>query len=115
MKSSTKGKLATFCIATGVQYLVNVFLDFTWDYLYKKICWKGKGMDEKGYETRTNNLIIAVNRLYFRSTGVETLLEDPSKAKEKLGWEPKITFLKVSRHRKCEARSSMKRGTLVKT
>ena len=81
-----------FCIATGMQYSVRDFVDFAWGHLGRTIRWEGKGVEEKGYDTKTDNLIIAVDRRYFRPTEVETLLGDPSKAKEKLGWEPKITL-----------------------
>jgi len=81
-----------FCIATGVQFSVRDFVNFAWGYLGKIIRWEGEGMDEKGYDTETGNLIVAVNKAYFRPTEVETLLGDSSKAKEKLGWEPKITL-----------------------
>ena len=81
-----------FCIATGLQYSVRDFVNFCWDYFGKKIRWEGKGVDEKGYDVESGNLIIAVDSRYFRPTEVETLLGDPSKAKEKLGWEPKITL-----------------------
>src|SRR5210317_213571 len=81
-----------FCIATGVQYSVRDFVDFAWGYLGKTIHWEGKGIDEKGYDSETGNLIVAVDSRYFRPAEVETLLGDPSKAKEKLGWEPKITL-----------------------
>jgi len=60
--------------------------------LGKKIHWEGEGVDEKGYDSETGNLIVAVDPRYFRPTEGETLLGDPSKAKEKLGWEPKITL-----------------------
>ena len=49
-----------FCIATGVQYSVRDFVDFAWGHLGKAIRWEGKGMDEKGYDTETGNLIVAV-------------------------------------------------------
>ncbi len=81
-----------FCIATGVQYSVRDFVNFAWDHLGKKIRWEGDGLDEKGYDVESGNLIVAVDPRYFRPTEVETLLGDPSKAKEKLGWEPKITL-----------------------
>jgi GDPmannose 4,6-dehydratase len=81
-----------FCIATGVQYSVRDFVNFAWEYLGKTIRWEGKGLDEKGYDVETGDLIIVVDKQYFRPTEVETLLGDPSKAKEKLGWSPKITF-----------------------
>ena len=81
-----------FCIATGLQYSVRDFVNYCWGYFGKKIRWEDKGVDEKGYDVESGNLIIAVDPRYFRPTEVETLLGDPSKAKEKLGWEPKITL-----------------------
>ena len=81
-----------FCIATGIQFSVREFVDFAWAHLGKKIRWEGKDKDEKGYDSETENLIVAVDPRYFRPAEVETLLGDPTKAKEKLGWEPKITF-----------------------
>ena len=81
-----------FCIATGVQYSVRDFVNFAWEYLGKAIRWEGEGLNEKGYDVETDDLIVSVDKQYFRPTEVETLLGDPSKAKEKLGWEPKITL-----------------------
>ena len=81
-----------FCIATGVQYSVRDFVNFAWEYLGKAIRWEGEGVNEKGYDSETGNLIVAVDEAYFRPTEVEALLGDPSKAKEKLGWGPKTTL-----------------------
>ncbi|MFK5985220.1 MAG: GDP-mannose 4,6-dehydratase [Pseudomonadota bacterium] len=81
-----------FCIATGIQYSVREFVNFAWDHLGKKISWEGEGIDEKGYDEQSGKMIVAVDSRYFRPTEVETLLGDASKAKEKLGWEPKITL-----------------------
>jgi len=81
-----------FCIATGVQFSVRDFVNSAWSHLGKTIYWKGKDMNEKGYDSETGNLLVAVDKRYFRPTEVESLLGDPSKAREKLGWEPKITF-----------------------
>ena len=81
-----------FCIATGLQFSVRDFVNFAWSHLGKTIRWEGEGMDEKGYDSETGNLLVVVDSRYFRPTEVEALLGDPSKAKEKLGWEPKITF-----------------------
>lgn len=81
-----------FCIATGVQYSVRDFCNASYDHLGKKIRWEGSGVDEKGYDEETGKCIIAVDPRYFRPTEVETLLGDPAKAKEKLGWEPEISF-----------------------
>ena len=81
-----------FCIATGIQYSVREFVNFAWNYLGKSIRWEGNGIDEKGYDEETNNLIVAVDERYFRPAEVETLLGDSTKAMEKLGWQPKISF-----------------------
>ena len=103
-----------FCIATGVQYSVRDFVDFAWGHLGKRIRWEGKGMDEKGYDTETGNLIVAVDKRYFRPTEVETLLGDPSKAKEKLGWEPKITLEEMVHEMMENDIKIAKRDSLVK-
>ena len=81
-----------FCIATGKQYSVRDFVNFSWGHLGKTIRWEGEGIGEKGYDNETGNLLVAVDKKYFRPTEVETLLGDSSKAREKLGWEPKITL-----------------------
>jgi len=81
-----------FCIATGKQYTVRQFVEFAADHLGIRIRWEGEGIEEKGYNQQTDKLMIAVDKRYFRPTEVETLLGDPSKAKQKLGWEPKITL-----------------------
>jgi GDPmannose 4,6-dehydratase len=81
-----------FCIATGTQYSVRDFVNFAWGHLNKEIRWEGEGLNEKGYDSESGNLIVAVDSRYFRPSEVETLLGDPSKAKEKLGWEAKITL-----------------------
>lgn len=81
-----------FCIATGVQYSVRDFVNFAWGHLNKTIRWEGVGLEEKGFDGETGDLIVAVDPRYFRPTEVATLLGDPSKAKAKLGWQPKISF-----------------------
>jgi len=53
--------------------------------------WRGEGLDEKGFDQH-GKCIVAVDPRYFRPAEVESLLGDPSKAKEKLGWEPRTTF-----------------------
>ena len=103
-----------FCIATGVQYSVRDFVNFAWGHLGKTIRWEGEGMNEKGYDIETGNLIVAVDPRYFRPTEVETLLGDPSKAKEKLGWEPKITLEEVVHEMMENDISIAKRDSLVK-
>jgi GDPmannose 4,6-dehydratase len=81
-----------FVIATGVQYSVRDFVDEAAPYFGMKIVWMGEGVDEIGYDLNTNKEVIRVDPKYFRPAEVETLLGDASKAKEKMGWEPKISF-----------------------
>ena len=81
-----------FVIATGVQYSVRDFVKEAAPYFGMNIVWIGEGLDEVGIDANTNRAVIRVDPKYFRPTEVETLLGDASKAKEKLGWEPKISF-----------------------
>ena len=81
-----------FVIATGVQYSVKDFVEEAAPYFDMKIVWEGEGLDEVGIDTNTGKTVIKVDPKYFRPAEVETLLGDASKAKEKLGWEPKISF-----------------------
>jgi len=80
-----------FVIATGVQYSVRDFVDAAAKELGISINWKGEGVDEKGFDAN-GKCIVAVDPRYFRPTEVETLLGDATKAKQKLGWTPKISF-----------------------
>ena len=81
-----------FVIATGVQYSVREFVEETAPYFGMKIAWMGEGLNEIGYDLNTKKTVIKIDSKYFRPAEVETLLGDASKAKEKLGWEPKISF-----------------------
>ena len=80
-----------FVIATGVQFSVRDFVNAAAQELGMTISWEGNGVDEKGYD-ESGKCIVSVDPRYFRPTEVETLLGDPTKAKEKLGWTPNITF-----------------------
>jgi GDPmannose 4,6-dehydratase len=81
-----------FVIATGKQYSVREFVEAAANCVDIKVEWTGSGTDEKGINKATGDVIVEVDPRYFRPTEVDTLLGDPSKAKEKLGWVPKITF-----------------------
>ncbi len=91
-----------FVIATGVQYSIRTFINKTAKLLGIELAWEGKGASEQGRVidiTRDNapavkvgDVIVKIDPRYFRPAEVETLLGDPSKAKEKLGWVPKITL-----------------------
>ena len=81
-----------YVIATGEQYSVREFVDRAAPFFGLNIEWKGEGLDEEGVDKITGRSIIKVSEKYFRPTEVESLLGDPSKAKERLGWEPTTTF-----------------------
>lgn len=80
-----------FVIATGVQYSVRAFVDAAARELGITITWSGSGVEETGTD-QAGRTIVRVDPRYFRPTEVETLLGDPTKAKEKLGWTPQTSF-----------------------
>jgi GDPmannose 4,6-dehydratase len=102
-----------FVIATGVQYSVRDFVNAAAKELGMSITWKGQGIEEKGYDA-TGKCIVQVDKRYFRPTEVETLLGDPSKAKAKLGWTPKISFEELVSEMVREDLKSAERDELVK-
>ena len=81
-----------YVIATGEQYSVRQFVEVAAPYFGMSIVWEGEGLDEVGIDKNTGRKVIDVNPKYFRPAEVETLLGDATKAKEKLGWEPKTSF-----------------------
>ena len=81
-----------YVIATGQQYVVREFVDEAAPYFGFNIEWRGEGKDEFGFDLVTGRTVIKVSDKYFRPTEVESLLGDAIKAKEKLGWEPEISF-----------------------
>ncbi|MFA5240836.1 MAG: GDP-mannose 4,6-dehydratase [Sulfuricella sp.] len=114
-----------FVIATGVQYSVRDFVNAAAKELGMQIRWEGEGVDEKGYwENRADfhpspltphpSPVVAVDPRYFRPTEVETLLGDPTKAKEKLGWTPKVTFDELVAEMVREDLKAAERDELVK-
>jgi len=82
-----------FVIATGKQYSVRDFVNAAAKELGMKIRWEGEGVDEIGIlDSAPSRVVVKVDPRYFRPTEVETLLGDPTKAKQKLGWAPKVSF-----------------------
>ena len=106
-------KAEDFVIATGVQYSVRDFVNTAAEELGIKIRWEGKGLEEKGYDA-TGKCIVAIDPCYFRPTEVETLVGDATKAREKLGWVPKITFKELVVEMVREDFNSAKRDELIK-
>jgi GDPmannose 4,6-dehydratase len=78
-----------FVIATGVQYSVRQFINWTAEALGMQLRWEGAGVNEVAYWNEKP--VVRIDPRYFRPTEVETLLGDPTKAKQKLGWVPEIT------------------------
>ena len=88
-----------FVIATGEQYSVREFCTLAFQYIGMELEWKGKGIEEKGIEKKTGIVRVAVSSAYFRPTDVRTLLGDPKKAREQLGWNPRKTSFQELVHR----------------
>jgi len=80
-----------FVIATGEHHSVKEFASLAFKNTGIELKWEGKGVDEKGIDSKTGNVIIEVDPKYFRPAEVEQLLGDPTKAKTLLGWNPKKT------------------------
>lgn len=86
-----------YVIATGEQHSVRECIELAARELGLAIRWEGQGVEEKGINAANGKTIVAVDPKYFRPTEVETLLGNPSKAHEKLGWAPRITFSELVR------------------
>jgi len=102
-----------FVIATGVQYSVRDFVDAAATEIGIAVEWRGTGVDEKGYDA-LGKCIVQVDPRYFRPTEVETLLGDATKAREKLGWTPRITFDELVAEMVREDLKTAERDELVK-
>lgn len=110
-----------FVIATGVQYSVRDFVNAAAAGLGMSLRWEGKGIDEKAFwvdadapADARDNPIVAVDPRYFRPAEVETLLGDATRAREKLGWAPKISFEELVKEMVREDLAGAQRDELVK-
>lgn len=81
-----------FVVATGETHEVREFVQLAFQEVGIEIQWQGEGINEKGINKADGKILVEVDSRYFRPTEVELLLGDPTKAKEKLGWEPKTTL-----------------------
>jgi len=79
-----------FVLATGRTETVRRFVELAFAELGREIAWEGDGVDEVGKDAKSGDVLIEIDPRYFRPTEVDLLIGDPSKAKEKLGWEAKI-------------------------
>jgi len=124
-----------FVIATGEQHSVREFIELAANTVGIKLEWKGTGIDEIGLiasiddekvdfsrfepsafslELQPGNVVVRVDPRYFRPTEVETLLGDPTKAREKLGWTPRISFQELVKEMVTEDFKLAKRDALIK-
>ena len=102
-----------FVIATGEQHSVREFVDAAATEIGIGIRWQGSGAGEQGLDA-DGRCLVAVDPRYFRPTEVETLLGDPSKAKSKLGWVPKVSFHELVTEMVREDLKAAERDELVK-
>ena len=80
-----------FVVATGEQYSVRDFCTRAFKRAGIELRWEGEGVEEKGVDVSTGKIVVEVSPEFFRPTDVVTLLGNPAKAKEKLGWNPRKT------------------------
>jgi len=102
-----------YVIATGEQYSVRDFVNAAANQLDISIYWEGIGVNEKGFDSN-GKCIVSVDPRYFRPSEVETLLGDPTKARTRLGWKPKISFEQLVSEMVREDLMAAKRDELVK-
>lgn len=118
-------KAEDFVIATGVQYSVRQFIEFAANELGLKLRFVGQGVNEKGIiesiigenapGVKVGDTIVAIDERYFRPSEVETLLGDPTKAREKLGWVPEISLQEMIKEMVSKDLESAKKHSLLKS
>jgi GDPmannose 4,6-dehydratase len=86
-----------FVLATGETRTVREFVELSFAELGCKIQWHGKGVEETGIDAASGKTVVRIDPRYFRPSEVELLLGDPTKARQKLGWRPEISFAEMVR------------------
>lgn len=81
-----------YVIATGETHSVREFVEKAFNEIGVEIVWEGSGVDEVGKDKNSDKILVRIDLRYFRPTEIDLLLGDSSKAKEKFGWEPKVSF-----------------------
>jgi GDPmannose 4,6-dehydratase len=81
-----------YVLATGESHSVREFVEKAFSQIGRAIAWRGQGVEEKGVDKSTGEVLVEVDPRYFRPTEVDSLLGDPSKARAKLGWRHKTSF-----------------------
>jgi GDPmannose 4,6-dehydratase len=83
-------KADDYIMATGITTSVREFITQAFEEAGIRLCWEGSGIDEKGIDSNTGNLVVEIDPKYFRPAEVDILIGDPSKAFSHLGWRPKV-------------------------
>ena len=86
-----------YVLATGESHSVREFVERAFAHVNRKIEWRGRGVDEVGLDAETGKILVKIDPRYFRPTEVESLCGDASKANQRLGWRPTITFAELVR------------------
>ena len=86
-----------YVLATGEMHSIREFVELAFGQVGRRVVWKGQGVDEKGIDAKTGDVLVEVDPRYFRPTEVDLLLGDPSKAREKLGWVHQTGFADLVR------------------
>jgi GDPmannose 4,6-dehydratase len=81
-----------YVLATGETYSVREFIERAFAVVGRDITWRGNGLEEVGYDRKTNEVLIEIDPAYMRPTEVDLLMGDPTKARTKLGWKHTVTF-----------------------
>jgi GDPmannose 4,6-dehydratase len=84
-------------LATGEAHSVREFVEAAFAHVGRPIRWRGSGQAEQGIEAATGRVLVEIDPRYFRPTEVETLIGDPAKARQKLGWRHKVPFATLVR------------------
>src|SRR5262252_7310663 len=82
-----------YVLATGEKHSVREFVERAFDHAGRRIVWRGEGVDETGIDAESGQILVEIDPRYFRPTEVELLLGDPGKARQKLGWRHKTSFV----------------------
>jgi len=81
-----------YVLATGEKHSVREFVETAFAHVGRRIEWRGSGIEEKGIDPRSGQVLVEIDARYFRPSEVDFLLGDPSKARQRLGWHHKISF-----------------------
>lgn len=84
-----------YVLATGEMHSVREFVELAFSHIDRRIEWRGSGVDEKGLDAATGDLLVAIDPRYFRPTEVNLLIGDAAKAHTKLGWKHKVPFAQL--------------------